>query len=79
MASLCHCSTASREIYAMPEEKDIVIEEETVQAHNATLGKILQENKPNPWGKGYRRLYAICALVYLCSTMNGMQKLIPLR
>jgi hypothetical protein len=26
---------------------------------------------PNPWGKGVRRLYFYCALIYLCSTMNG--------
>lgn len=27
---------------------------------------------PNPWGKGHKRLYMYCALIYLCSTMNGM-------
>jgi hypothetical protein len=26
---------------------------------------------PNPWGKGAKKLYMMCALVYLCSTMNG--------
>lgn len=26
---------------------------------------------PNPWGKGARKLYMMCALLYLCSTMNG--------
>jgi MFS family permease len=26
---------------------------------------------PNPLGKGHLRLYALCAIVYLCSTMNG--------
>jgi hypothetical protein len=27
---------------------------------------------PNPWGKGAKKLYMMCALVYLCSTMNGI-------
>ncbi|GAM37551.1 hypothetical protein TCE0_024r07563 [Talaromyces pinophilus] len=26
---------------------------------------------PNPLGKGHLRLYALCAIVYLCSTMNA--------
>jgi hypothetical protein len=27
--------------------------------------------QPSPWGKGYKKLYMMCGLVYLCSTMNG--------
>ncbi|KUL87884.1 hypothetical protein ZTR_03232 [Talaromyces verruculosus] len=27
---------------------------------------------PNPLGKGHLRLYALCAIVYLCSTMNAI-------
>jgi hypothetical protein len=27
--------------------------------------------RPNVWGPGYRKLYMMCSLVYLCSTMNG--------
>ncbi len=26
---------------------------------------------PNPWGSGHIQLYLVCAIVYLCSTMNG--------
>jgi hypothetical protein len=26
---------------------------------------------PNPWGKGHVKLYMLCGLIYLCSTMNG--------
>jgi hypothetical protein len=48
-----------------------VLTEKTIHAHNATLAAALSEDKPNPWSKGYLRLYAICLLVYLCSTMNG--------
>ncbi|KAJ6259708.1 Lactose permease [Drechslerella dactyloides] len=28
-------------------------------------------NHPDPWGKGYKELYCICALLYLNSTMAG--------
>ena len=51
--------------------KPHTVREEEFQVQNATLAKVLQENKPNPRGKGYLRLYAICGLIYLCSTMNG--------
>jgi hypothetical protein len=26
---------------------------------------------PSPWGRGHIRLYMACAIIYLCSTMNG--------
>jgi hypothetical protein len=26
---------------------------------------------PSPWGRGHLQLYMACALIYLCSTMNG--------
>lgn len=26
---------------------------------------------PSPWGRGHIQLYMACALIYLCSTMNG--------
>ena len=38
---------------------------------NPRLAAVIQENKPDPWGRGYRHLYFCCALVFLCSTMNG--------
>jgi hypothetical protein len=50
---------------------DIVFTEKTIHAHSATLAAALSEDKPNPWSKGYFKLYAICLLVYLCSTMTG--------
>ena len=28
--------------------------------------------RPSPWGTGHRKLYLFCAVVYLCSTMNGI-------
>lgn len=31
----------------------------------------LGPNKPATWGSGSIKLYAMCALLYLCSTMNG--------
>jgi hypothetical protein len=47
------------------------LREKTIHAHSATLAAALSEDKPNPWSKGYLRLYAICFLVYLSSTMTG--------
>lgn len=48
-----------------------IVAEKTIQAHNATLAAALNEGKVNLWSKGYRELYAICFLVYFCSTMTG--------
>jgi hypothetical protein len=28
-------------------------------------------SRPDAWGKGHIQLYILCAIVYLCSTMNG--------
>jgi hypothetical protein len=35
------------------------------------LTTILKNQPINTWGRGSLRLYAVCLLVYLCSTMNG--------
>ena len=32
---------------------------------------------PNSWGRGHIQLYLVCAIVYLCSTMNG-ESLLPI-
>jgi hypothetical protein len=48
-----------------------VFAEDTVKVQNPKLAAILETHKPNPWGKGYLRLYAFSALLFLCSTMNG--------
>jgi hypothetical protein len=34
---------------------------------------------PNPWGRGHIKLYLLCSLVYLCSTMNGRKQTLILR
>lgn len=34
---------------------------------------------PNPWGRGHIKLYLLCGLVYLCSTMNGKKQTLILR
>ncbi|KAF2151592.1 general substrate transporter [Myriangium duriaei CBS 260.36] len=52
-------------------ERGTVVHETKVEALNVDLAKALQQNKPNPWSRGYIRLYLMCGLVYLCSTMNG--------
>ena len=40
-------------------------------AANSSQAAALGTNKPATWGPGHRKLYGMCALVYLCSTMNG--------
>ncbi|OBT83709.1 hypothetical protein VE02_08277 [Pseudogymnoascus sp. 03VT05] len=42
---------------------------ETVES--VALAAIMGPNKPATWGKGHLKLYTFCALIYLCSTMNG--------
>ncbi|KLJ11520.1 hypothetical protein EMPG_13289 [Blastomyces silverae] len=39
---------------------------------NEKLVDILVHSKPNWLGKGYLRMYLLCALVFLTSTMNGL-------
>jgi hypothetical protein len=41
-----------------------------------TYANIMAENKPNPRGPGYIKLYILASLVFLCSTMNGTSKLL---
>jgi hypothetical protein len=40
---------------------------------HAVLQTILEQRPLDPWSKGAFRLYSICLLVYLCSTMNGIR------
>ena len=42
----------------------------------AVVDMLPAESRPNPWGPGHRKLYLMCALVYLCSTMNGMNRIL---
>ncbi|RAQ66974.1 sugar transporter [Aspergillus flavus] len=44
---------------------------EKVQGDPLTLAEVIERNRPDPWGSGYRKLYLMSALVFLCSTMNG--------
>lgn len=36
-----------------------------------TFQDVMENNPPNQLGWGYIRLYALCGIIYLCSTMNG--------
>jgi hypothetical protein len=40
--------------------------------HHDILTGILKNLPVKTWGSGSLHLYAVCLLVYLCSTMNGM-------
>jgi hypothetical protein len=46
--------------------------ENTEKPEGAAVDNLAEVGKPpDPWGKGAKKLYMMCALVYLCSTMNG--------
>jgi len=40
--------------------------------HHAVLTTILKERPVKTWDKNSLHLYAVCLLIYLCSTMNGL-------
>lgn len=48
-----------------------MIQEQEVNVANADFATALEQNPPNPWGRGHIALYGCCLVVYLCSTMNG--------
>jgi hypothetical protein len=64
---------------SLTEKPHVDMVEDTTHANNEkkTLSTHAAQNiaavgePPNPWGKGARHLYFYCALIYLCSTMNG--------
>ncbi|KAK2792412.1 hypothetical protein FQN52_003347 [Onygenales sp. PD_12] len=51
-----------------PDGKDDAVE----TTGDEKLAAILVDSKPNQWGSGYLRMYLCCALVFLSSTMNGL-------
>lgn len=55
--------------------ESVGLPEGKAQDERLTLAEIIERNRPDPWGSGYRTLYLMCALVFLCSTMNGKQPL----
>lgn len=59
------------EVGVAHDEKIIEESKVTVTAGSATLAAALENSRPNPWGKGYIHMYAVCALIFLTSTMNG--------
>ncbi|EMT72849.1 hypothetical protein ACKRZS_012957 [Fusarium odoratissimum] len=44
---------------------------EAVQTPEAIATALNNVGAPSPWGKGHLQLYMACAIIYLCSTMNG--------
>lgn len=47
-------------------------EVETIEESMETYARIMAAHKPNPLGPGYIKLYMLSAVIFLCSTMNGM-------
>jgi hypothetical protein len=55
-------------------ESDVkVVKVQEFEAVNPNHAAIMATQKPDPWGWGYRRLYLLVAMIFLCSTMNGEQ------
>ncbi|ORY04970.1 lactose permease [Clohesyomyces aquaticus] len=48
-----------------------IIEEGETTGVNANFAAILAKHKPNPWGKGHLKLYLLCAVCFMNSTMSG--------
>jgi hypothetical protein len=44
---------------------------EAIQTPEAIATALDNVGAPSPWGRGHLQLYMACALIYLCSTMNG--------
>ena len=56
-----------------------VIEAKEYEGVNLDMAQVMADNEPDPFGPGYKRLYAMVACLFLCSTMNGAyQSMLPL-
>lgn len=55
-----------------PSEKYGASTNTTENDPHTDLTTILKTRPVNTWSRGSLHLYAVCLLVYLCSTMNGM-------
>lgn len=64
---------ASHDEQISSEKRDAIMNVSDSDQH-ANLGAILKTHPINTWGAGSLHLYAICLLVYLCSTMNGLSR-----
>src|SRR3981189_2596863 len=62
--------TGSHEHHEHASPRDHVLAESKMKVQNPKLATILETHKPKAWGKGYRRLYVVCMLMFFCSTMN---------
>ena len=50
------------------------LQDDRTSPQPVAVASLPKESWPNVWGPGHRKLYMICGLVYLCSTMNGKYK-----
>jgi hypothetical protein len=64
------CSNTHNEVSKETSGQEVVTEPK-FRVLSPRLAAVIKESKPNPWGRGYLHLYFCCALVFLCSTMNG--------
>lgn len=67
--------SSSDKPYIMHDEKESSEKHgESTTAIESDLTTILKNQPINTWGRGSLHLYAVCLLVYLCSTMNGTSR-----
>lgn len=53
-------------------EAPVLKEVENMEDSMETYANIMASHKPDPRGPGYIKLYILSAVVFLCSTMNGL-------
>lgn len=54
------------------EKRDLALEVIENDHPDVALATILKTTPVKTWSRGALHLYAICLLIYLCSTMNGV-------
>lgn len=57
---------------SLTEDGKKIVEENEVEAVNPSFATIMEKHKPNPWGSGHLKLYALSLVCFLNSTMSGM-------
>lgn len=56
----------------MTQEEDVkVLDVQEYEGVNPTFAAVMANHKPNPFGPGYLKLYALCLVCFLNSTMMG--------
>jgi MFS family permease len=55
-----------------PVDEDVkVVSVDEYEGVNTTFAAVMAKHKPNPFGHGYLKLYGLCLILFLNSTMSG--------